>query len=106
MATTGQGPAWMTVTGVSVPVSSSKTCVMPSFLPTIPFIRCTFRHEARAPCEPTGDTLEPEGGPRRPRERMSISDVSQLDLDVDAGRQVKPHQLVDGLRGRRVDVDQ
>jgi hypothetical protein len=29
----------MTVTGVTTPVSSSKTCVMPSFLPTIPFIR-------------------------------------------------------------------
>jgi hypothetical protein len=28
----------MTVTGVSDPVSSSKTCVMPSFLPTMPFI--------------------------------------------------------------------
>jgi hypothetical protein len=29
----------MTVTGVSLPLSWSKTCVMPSFLPTIPFIR-------------------------------------------------------------------
>src|SRR5689334_10144371 len=30
----------------------------------------------------------------------------QLDLDVDAGRQVEPHERVDRLRGRRVDVDQ
>src|SRR5215210_1908269 len=70
MATTGHGPAWMTVTGVTPPVSSSKTWVIPSFLPTIPFIR------------------------------------SQLDLDVDPGGQVEPHQRVDRLRGRAVDVDQ
>src|SRR5215469_3570399 len=59
----------MTVTGVTPPLSSSKSCVMPSFLPTRPFI-------------------------------------SELDLDVDAGRQVEPHERVDRLRGRRVDVDQ
>src|SRR5215210_3508845 len=70
MATTGHGPAWMTVTGVTPPVSSSKTWVIPSFLPTIPFIR------------------------------------SQLDLDVDPGGQVEPHERVDRLRGRAVDVDQ
>src|SRR3954453_11526735 len=71
-ATTGQGPAWMTVTGVSEPVSSSKTCVMPSLRPMIPF---------------------------------NVS-VLQLDLDVHARRQVEAHQLVHGLGGRRVDVDQ
>src|SRR5262245_47349088 len=32
--------------------------------------------------------------------------MSKLDLDVDAGREVEPHQRVDRLRGRRVDVDQ
>src|SRR5439155_111567 len=32
--------------------------------------------------------------------------LSQFDLDVDAGRKVESHQRVDGLRGRRVDVDQ
>src|SRR5207249_11672063 len=66
---TGHGPASITVTGVTAPLSESKSCVMPSFLPTIPF-------------------------------------MSELDLDVDAGRQVEPHQRVDRLRGRRVDVDQ
>ena len=35
--TTGQGPAWMTVTAVTPPVSGSNTWVMPSFLPRIPF---------------------------------------------------------------------
>src|SRR5438128_9255762 len=59
----------MTVTGVTAPLSASKSCVMPSFLPTIPFI-------------------------------------SELDLDVDAGREVEPHERVDRLRGGRVDVDQ
>src|SRR5205809_5694894 len=68
-ATTGHGPASITVTGVTEPLSSSKSCVMPSFLPTIPFI-------------------------------------SELDLDIDAGREVEPHQRVDRLRRRRVDVDQ
>src|ERR687897_2554809 len=70
METTGHGPAWITVTGVTAPVSSSKTCVMPSFLPTRPFLSL------------------------------------QLDLDVDPGRQVEPHQRVDRLRRRAVDVDQ
>src|SRR4051795_7948775 len=68
-ATTGHGPASITVTGVTPPLSSSKSCVMPSFFPTRPFI-------------------------------------SELDLDVDAGRKVEPHERVDRLRGRRVDVDQ
>src|SRR5262249_31215559 len=31
---------------------------------------------------------------------------SELDLDVDAGRQVQPHQRVDGLRRGIDDVDQ
>src|SRR5262249_34467007 len=35
--TTGHGPASITVTGVTPPVSGSKTCVMPSFLPRMPF---------------------------------------------------------------------
>src|SRR5438132_5945147 len=68
-ATTGHGPASITVTGVTPPLSSSKSCVIPSFLPTRPFI-------------------------------------SELDLDVDAGREVEPHERVDRLRRRRVDVDQ
>src|SRR5437763_6428653 len=69
-ATTGHGPASITVTGVTTPLSSSKSEVMPSFLPRMPLID------------------------------------SQLDLDVDAGREVEPHERVDRLRGRRVDVDQ
>src|SRR6478672_3626114 len=67
--TTGHGPAWMTVTGVTTPVSVSKICVIPSFLPTIPFI-------------------------------------SELDLDVDACREIEAHQRVHGLRRGAVDVDQ
>src|SRR4051812_23479571 len=59
----------MTVTGVTMPLSSSKSCVMPSFFPTIPFI-------------------------------------SEFDLDVDAGREVEPHERVDRLRRGRVDVDE
>src|SRR3954454_4917110 len=37
-ATTGHGPASIPVTGVTEPLSSSKSCVMPSSLPTRPFI--------------------------------------------------------------------
>ena len=36
--TTGHGPASITVTASTLPVSWSKTCVIPSFLPRIPFI--------------------------------------------------------------------
>ena len=36
-ATTGHGPASITVTGVTTPVSLSKTEVIPSFLPMMPF---------------------------------------------------------------------
>src|SRR5580765_992684 len=36
----------------------------------------------------------------------TIPFISELDLDVDAGREVEPHQRVDRLRRRRVDVDQ
>src|SRR6201981_1644401 len=43
--------------------------------------------------------------PRLPVIAM-ISESSELDLDVDASREVKPHQRVDGLRRRVDDVDQ
>ena len=70
--TTGHGPAAITVTGVTPPVSGSKTCVMPSFLPRIP---------------------------------LAIS-LLELDLDVDPGRKIEPHQLVDRLRRGAENVDQ
>src|SRR3954451_3842490 len=69
--TTGHGPASITVTGVTPPVSGSKTCVIPSFLPRMPLA-------------------------------MSL----ELDLDVDARREIEPHQLVDRLRRRAEDVDE
>src|SRR5437016_10306664 len=37
---------------------------------------------------------------------MPFTPPSELDLDVDAGREVEPHQRVDRLRRGRVDVDQ
>src|SRR5438105_2455005 len=37
---------------------------------------------------------------------MPFTPPSELDLDVDPGREVEPHQRVDRLRRRRVDVDQ
>src|SRR5207302_37608 len=43
--------------------------------------------------------------PRIPVSAM-ISESSELDLDVDAGREVEPHERVDGLRRRVDDVDQ
>src|SRR5688500_3996685 len=66
---TGHGPASITVTGVTCPLSGSKTCVMPSLRPKMPF-------------------------------------MSELDLDVDACREVEAHQRVYRLRRRAVDVDQ
>src|ERR1700710_2363599 len=47
--------------------------------------------------------------PRTWRSRVlmkSQTSRSELDLDVDAGRQVEPHERVDGLRGRVDDVDE
>src|SRR5215218_5134535 len=37
---------------------------------------------------------------------MPFMPASQLDLDVDSGREIQPHQGVDRLRRRRMDVDQ
>src|SRR5580704_14460728 len=75
-AVTTHGPACTTVTGTICP-ASLKTWVMPSLVPRIPLI-----------CLP-----------------MSVRS-SELDLDVDASRQVEAHQRIHRL-GRRVDdVDQ
>src|SRR3954467_8123876 len=49
----------------------------------------------------------PSLAPRIPLTCLSIRVRSlQLDLDVDASRQVEPHERVDRLRGRVDDVDQ
>src|SRR3954469_8183750 len=69
-------PAATTVTGTTR-LLSSHTWVMPSLVPSRPF---TLRSIVMVP--------------------------SELDLDVDAGRQVEPHQGVDGLRGGVDDVDE
>src|SRR5690554_4365904 len=48
--------------------------------------------------------------PRRPRAvkvlLMICVPLSELDLDVDSGRQVESHERVDGLRRRVEDVDE
>src|SRR5690625_1427857 len=77
MRLTTHGPAFRTVTGTILP-ASSKTWVMPSFSPSTPVI-CLVA--------------------------MSVRPL-KLDLDVDAGREVEPHERVDGLRRRVDDVDQ
>src|SRR5579884_4147977 len=82
-----------------MPVSGSKTCVMPSFLPRMPF---AIRRRSRGQ----------EGVVRKadrwkgPETRLCAWSPSELDLDVDAGGQVEAHQLVDRLRRRAQDVDQ
>src|SRR3954468_817499 len=70
-------PAATTVTGTTR-LFSSQTWVMPSLVPSRPF---TLRSKV-------------------------ISTTSELDLDVDTGRQVQAHQRVDGLRGGVDDVDE
>src|SRR5690349_2526108 len=67
----------MTVTGTTL-LFSSQTWVMPSLVPSSPF---TLRSKV-------------------------ISPTSELDLDVDAGRQVETHQRVDRLRRGVNDVDE
>src|SRR6266516_2045056 len=70
---TVHGPAWMTVTGTARE-SSVKICVIPSFVPRMPF--------------------------------AAIASPSELDLDVDARRQVQALQLLNRLRRGLHDVDQ
>src|SRR5690606_4239936 len=72
----------MTVTGTAWP-ASSKICVMPIFLPSIAL----------------GISLH------LPRAKLARA-RSQLDFDVDARRQVQPHQGVHGLGRRIQDVDE
>src|SRR5947199_4118410 len=48
----------------------------------------------------------PSLAPRMPLTCLSISRSLQLDLEVDASRQVEAHERVDGLGGRVDDVDQ
>src|SRR6188768_4255913 len=67
----------MTVTGTTL-LLSSQTWVMPSLVPSSPF---TLRSKV-------------------------MSSTSELDLDVDAGRQVEAHQRVDRLRRGVNDVDE
>src|ERR671934_1839980 len=101
--TTGHGPASITVTGVTLPVSSSKSWVMPSFLPTIPFTpRSRFCGQGARSA--SADEWRGYGGtgrfPHEPGSWRARSNYSQLDLDIHARRQVEPHQRVDRLRGR------
>src|SRR6185503_20229686 len=70
-------PAAITVTG-TMRLLSSQSWVMPSLVPSSPF---TFRS-------------------------MVICRTSELNLDVDARREVEPHQRVDGLRRGVEDVDE
>src|SRR3954451_13269729 len=71
----------MTVTGTTR-LFSSQVWVMPSLVPSSP------------------RTL-------RSNVLMGVrTSHSELDLDVDAGRQVEPHERVDGLRRRVDDVDE
>ena len=46
--TTGHGPASITVTAVIAPVSGSKTWLIPSFLPRMPFMAEHALHRSRA----------------------------------------------------------
>src|SRR6476469_2222702 len=70
-----------TVTGTTR-LLSSQTWVMPSLVPSRPFTLRSKVMVSRAP------------------------QASELDLDVDTGREVEPHQRVDGLRRGVDDVDQ
>src|SRR3990172_2222886 len=74
--TTGQGPAWMTVTATAFPCGS-KTWVIPILRPKRPIAMI-------------------------PHPRKAVG--SELDLDIHPGRQVQPHELVHRLGGGLDDV--
>src|SRR6188768_1965318 len=80
----------MTVTGTIWPVVS-QTCVMPTLVPSR--ARMTGFCAALAPAV---EVLV----------ARIVSTASELDLDVDARREVEPHEAVHRLRGRVEDVDQ
>src|SRR5688572_8148737 len=80
---------------------------MPSFLPRIPFaISASFRGQKGFVRE--ADRWKGSGGTGRSpqRARVRSDKASELDLDVDACREIQPHELVDRLRRRAQDVDQ
>src|SRR3954451_5785671 len=98
---TTQGPASITVTGTARP-RSSKICVIPTFLPRIDFTMSlrsrrsgvrAFRRSGKVPQRLNAWTPE----------RLTSS---ELDLDIDAARQVQTHQRVDRLRAGVEDIDQ
>src|SRR5215204_2269262 len=97
---TTQGPALMTVTGVTVP-SLSKTCVIPTFLPIIPLTMPASHHAARGD-PPRRPANWPVTGPRM----LLVILAECLDLDVDAGREVELHERVDRLWRRIENVHQ
>src|SRR5438876_2885125 len=73
---TMHGPAWMTVTGTARE-SSVKICVIPSLVPRMPLASA-----------------------------IVVVPSLELDLDVDAGREVQALELLHRLRGGVDDVDQ
>src|SRR5215217_3453885 len=73
---TTHGPARTTVTG-TIRLFSSKTWVIPSLVPRMPFTCLS-----------------------------AMGRQASLDVDIDTGRQVDAHERVDRLRRRVEDVDQ
>src|SRR5688572_10466959 len=84
----------MTVTGTARP-SSVYTCVMPTFLPMIPWT------DMRLPLCSRQSTVD-----RRQFALLGVLLAESLDLHVHAGGEVQLHEGVDGLRARLEDVQQ
>src|SRR5581483_4647485 len=108
MLVTKHGPAWMTVTGVTLP-SSSKTWLMPTFLPIIPFIQPpkgllmgASGNDGRksGPLHHPGSEISCDSVPRRRHWLLN------LNLDVHTRGQVQPHQGINRLAIRVKHVDQ
>ena len=116
------GPASRTVAGATVP-SSRNSCVMPTFLPMIPFTilfrpqasgpgPVRRRHGSRRPQFITFYALDlampvaPAPCPGRGRKPLLVILAERLDLDVHTRGQIQLHQRIHRLRRRLEDVDQ
>src|ERR1035438_6693691 len=99
-----QGPACSTVIGCTSPFSS-KTCVMPIFLPRIPVTAMSSSPHHAMLIHRSAGTLQRASNCELSTVRCQLF-LKRLDLNIDAGRKIELHQRVHRLLRRFENVDQ
>src|ERR1041384_1094752 len=92
-----QGPALMTVTGVTEP-SSRNNCVIPSFLPIIPLT--IFQPSVVSSPESVVRSAEPRTNDYGLRANLFVVLAEGFNFDVNSRRKIELHQRIYRLRGR------